>query len=133
MPLYTISNGSSNSSRIADLVVTKDATNLATTLESFTLILEAQSPNVWKANLTYTAKESNQVKVYDNVFNSVTDTMDLDIVTTAWTLTLDYTAASANPDLVFNKGVTALNPSKLTLYFDKTMIHPKLTTEFWFN
>lgn len=133
MALYTISNGATESSRLTDITITKDATNLATNLESLTLVLELQSPNIWKTQLSYTSRESNTLKLYDNVLNSIADQLSLSIATDAWTLELDYTSASANPDLVFTTGVTALAPSKLTLYMDKTLLHPKLTTEFWMS
>lgn len=135
MALYTIGNASTNSSRLTDLAITKDQIDLKTSLENLTLVLELQNPNIWKTNLSYTNKENNAIKVYSDVLNSISDTLSLAITTTDWVLTLDYTAASANPDLVFTYGAapTVLKPVKLTLYFDKTMLHPKLTTEFYLN
>lgn len=132
---YVVSNGSTNSTRLLDIDVTKNSTPIQN-LRSFLVECDIKSPNVFTLNLSYVTWESNRLVPNDRVFNAITDSMLLELATSTWAVKVDYRPSIVTPELTLTYGsgpATALAlASKIEIEFNDQTLHPRFTVQFAF-
>lgn len=131
---YVLSNGSTGSTRILDIDFTCNGVPIAN-LRSVFVEAKLRTPHAFSLNLTYNVFETNRIVPRENVFNTLTDSMDLAITTSTWDVQIDYNITTVGNELTLkyggSSGTTLDAVSNMIIEFNQETLHPGLTLDFY--